>query len=33
VDDPAGDEKMVKLLTGAYRKGLENLKRIAEAAR
>jgi mxaD protein len=33
VDDPAGDEKMVKLLTGAYQKGLENLKRIAEAAR
>lgn len=33
VDDPAGDEKMVKLLTGAYQKGLENLKKLAEAAR
>jgi hypothetical protein len=33
VDDPAGDEKMVKLLTGAYQKGLENLKAVAQAAR
>jgi mxaD protein len=31
VDDRAADEKMVKLLTGAYQKGLENLKRVAEA--
>jgi uncharacterized protein YndB with AHSA1/START domain len=30
VDDPAADEKLVKALTGAYRKGLENLKRLAE---
>jgi uncharacterized protein YndB with AHSA1/START domain len=30
VDDPAADEKMVKLLTAAYQKGLENLKRLSE---
>jgi mxaD protein len=31
VDDAEGDEKLVKALTGAYQKGLENLKRIVEA--
>ena len=31
VDDPARDEKMVKLLSGAYQKGLESLKQKVEA--
>jgi mxaD protein len=30
VDDPAADEKLVKLLTAAYQKGLESLKARAE---
>lgn len=33
VDDPARDEKMVKLLSGAYQKGLANLKQKLEAGR
>lgn len=31
IDDAAADEKMVKLLSGAYQKGLENLKRLVES--
>jgi mxaD protein len=30
VDDPAADEKLVKLLTGGYQKGMESLKRLSE---
>lgn len=33
VDDPAADEKMVKLLSAAYQKGLESLKQVSEARR
>ena len=33
VDDPARDERMVKLLSGAYQKGLTNLKQKVEAGR
>lgn len=31
VDDAAADEKMVSMLSGAYQKGLQNLKQLSEA--